>query len=205
MRPQTLKTISTWAGVRPVIGSEGARDPSKERRDHATWSDNGLITVSGGKLTTFRLIALDALEAAQSKLPPAKIFADDRVFTAPDTSAESLSPANPQWGQRMLGRYGSAAKTLLADASETKRQPIGDTEFCLAECRWAARHESVQHLDDLLLRRTRLGMCLANGGEEIFPALEDICRAELGWNTQQWQDELKRYQDIWQRFYYSPQ
>jgi glycerol-3-phosphate dehydrogenase len=197
--------ISTWAGVRPVIGSEGARDPSKERRDHATWSDNGLITVSGGKLTTFRLIALDALEAAQSKLPPAKIFADDRVFTAPDTSAESLSPANPQWGQRMLGRYGSAAKTLLADASETQRQPIGDTEFCLAECRWAARHESVQHLDDLLLRRTRLGMCLANGGEEIFPALEDICRAELGWNTQQWQDELKRYQDIWQRFYYSPQ
>jgi glycerol-3-phosphate dehydrogenase len=47
-------------------------------------------------------------------------------------------------------------------------------------------------------------MCLANGGEEIFPALEDICRAELGWDTRQWQDELKRYQDIWQRFYYSP-
>jgi glycerol-3-phosphate dehydrogenase len=104
----------------------------------------------------------------------------------------------------LLGRYGSAAQTLLADASETERQPIGDTDFCLAECRWAARHESVRHLDDLLLRRTRLGMCLANGGEEIFPALEDICRAELGWDARQWQDELKRYQDIWQRFYYSP-
>jgi glycerol-3-phosphate dehydrogenase len=196
--------ISTWAGVRPVIGSEDTKDPSKERRDHATWSDNGLITVSGGKLTTFRLIALDALEAAQSKLPPAKAFADDRVFTAPHVNAESLSPDNPQWGQRLLGRYGNAAQTLLADASETERQPIGDTEFCLAECRWAARHESVQHLDDLLLRRTRLGMCLTNGGEEIFPLLEGICRAELGWDTSQWQDELKRYQDIWQHFYYSP-
>ncbi|MBT4833526.1 MAG: glycerol-3-phosphate dehydrogenase/oxidase [Porticoccaceae bacterium] len=196
--------ISTWAGVRPVIGSEDTKDPSKERRDHATWSDNGLITVSGGKLTTFRLIALDALEAAQSKLPPAKAFADDRVFTAPHVNAESLSPDNPQWGQRLLGRYGNAAQTLLADASETERQPIGDTEFCLAECRWAARHESVQHLDDLLLRRTRLGMCLTNGGKEIFPLLEGICRAELGWDTSQWQDELKRYQDIWQHFYYSP-
>ena len=51
--------LSTWAGVRPVIGAEKSKDPSKERRDHAVWSDNGLITVSGGKLTTFRLIALD--------------------------------------------------------------------------------------------------------------------------------------------------
>ena len=52
--------ISTWSGVRPVIGSEKSKDPSKERRDHAVWSDKGLVTVSGGKLTTFRLIALDA-------------------------------------------------------------------------------------------------------------------------------------------------
>ena len=196
--------ISTWAGVRPVIGSENAKDPSKERRDHATWSDNGLITVSGGKLTTFRLIALDALDAAQSKLPAAKLFTDDRVFAAPVITAESLSPHNPQWGQRLLGRYGNAAQAILADASASERQLIGHTEFCLAECRWAARHESVQHLDDLLLRRTRLGMCLADGGEQIFAQLEDICRAELAWDTRRWQGELKRYQDIWQRFYYVP-
>ena len=60
--------ISTWSGIRPVIGSDEAKDPSKERRDHAVWNDKGLVTVSGGKLTTFRLIALDAINAAAATL-----------------------------------------------------------------------------------------------------------------------------------------
>ena len=198
------QVISTWAGVRPVIGSENAKDPSKERRDHATWSDNGLITVSGGKLTTFRLIALDALQAAANKLPAATAFDTDQVFTAPTIEAAALAPDNPAWGQRLLGRYGDSAQAILAEASAAEKRPIGDTEFCLAECRWAVRHEQVQHLDDLLLRRTRLGMCLANGGAEIFAPLKDICITELGWDEQHWQSELTRYQDIWQRFYYFP-
>ena len=193
--------ISTWAGVRPVIGAEESKDPSKERRDHATWSDNGLITVSGGKLTTFRLIALDALAAAETLLPEPAEFEDDYIFAPPSLTGEQVAPQNPGWGQRLLGRYGMVAQTLLAEATEQERKPIGETEFCLAECRWAARHESVQHLDDLLLRRTRLGMCLSAGGEEIFPQLETICCAELGWDKQQWQGELERYKTIWQRFY----
>jgi glycerol-3-phosphate dehydrogenase len=196
--------ISTWAGVRPVIGSDNARDPSKERRDHAIWSDNGLITVSGGKLTTFRLIALDALDAAKRHLPPAKAFTDDRVFTEPSISAETLVSNNTLWAQRLLGRYGDAAKTLLASTKTNEQGCIGDTEFSLAECRWSARHEMVLHLDDLLLRRTRLGMCLADGGAEIFDAVKSICRDELGWSEQRWQSELTRYQTIWQRFYSLP-
>lgn len=196
--------ISSWAGVRPVIGSETSKDPSKERRDHAVWSDQGLITVSGGKLTTFRLIALDALTAAQACLPKAKPFSDDQVFSQPVISAEALVPSDPVWGQRLLGRYGSMAKTLLDDAAPTEHQRIGVTDFCLAECRWALRHESVQHLDDLLLRRTRLGMVLVDAAAELFPALEKMCMTELNWNRQQWQDELARYRDIWQRYYSLP-
>ena len=196
--------ISTWAGVRPVIGSDNAKDPSKERRDHATWSDNGLITVSGGKLTTFRLIALDALNAASQSLPPAATFSDDRVFAPPTISAEALVPDNVPWAQRLLGRYGDAAKIVLSLAKAEEHNCIGDTEFCLAECRWAARYEMVQHLDDLLLRRTRLGMCLANGGTEISDAIKSICIDELHWDEQRWQSELSRYQMIWQRFYSLP-
>ena len=208
MFPQTplsrTDIISTWAGVRPVIGSDNAKDPSSERRDHATWSDNGLITVSGGKLTTFRLIALDALDAANRYLPPAKTFVDDRVFAAPTISAETLVPTNAVWAQRLLGRYGDDAITLLASAKADEQGCIGDTEFCLAECRWSARHEMVLHLDDLLLRRTRLGMCLVDGGAEIFDAVKAICCDELGWSKQRWQSELERYQSIWQRFYSLP-
>ena len=198
------QVISTWAGVRPVIGSEESKDPSKERRDHATWSDNGLITLSGGKLTTFRLIALDGIRAAADRLPAAKPFDSDRVFSSPTVKAATLVPDNPAWGQRLLGRYGDSAEAVLAAADPKEKRAIGNTEFCLAECRWAARHEQVQHLDDLLLRRTRLGLCLPDGGAEIFASLKEICQTELGWDAEQWQSEVSRYQDIWQRFYYFP-
>jgi glycerol-3-phosphate dehydrogenase len=201
--------ISSWAGVRPVIGSDQTKgqikDPSKERRDHAVWSDQGLITVSGGKLTTFRLIALDALAAAEAQLPAAQPFRDERMFIKPDFSAQTLVPDNPHWGQRLLGRYGEKAQQLLDAATADERDPIGTTQFSLAECRWAIAHESVQHLDDLLLRRTRLGMCLPDGAEEIFPALEALFKTQGGWSQAQWDDELARYKTIWQRYYSLPQ
>ncbi|MDG1496198.1 MAG: glycerol-3-phosphate dehydrogenase/oxidase [Porticoccaceae bacterium] len=196
--------ISSWAGVRPVIGSESSKDPSRERRDHAVWSDNGLITVSGGKLTTFRLIALDALAAATARLPEAQRFTDERVFNSPQIAAEELIPEDPVWAQRLLGRYGSEARSLLDSAPPAEQRRIAGTDFCLAECRWAARHEAVVHLDDLMLRRTRLGMVMVNGGMELLPFLETICKSELSWDNDHWHFEVKRYLSIWQRFYSLP-
>jgi len=196
--------LSTWAGVRPVIGAEKSKDPSKERRDHAVWSDNGLITVSGGKLTTFRLIALDALAAAKDNLPTAKEFVDDRVFSTPKMSAQSLAPENHSWGQRLLGRYGEKALDLANESSLEDQQNLGDTEFSLAECRWAVQHEAVEHLDDLLLRRTRLGMCLPNGGITLYPALKDIFSSNRRWDDERWQKEVNRYEKIWKNHYSLP-
>ncbi|MFT5482530.1 MAG: glycerol-3-phosphate dehydrogenase [Halieaceae bacterium] len=193
--------ISTYAGVRPVIGSEKSKDPSRERRDHAVWSDRGLITASGGKLTTFRLIALDVLAAAEELLPNACPEDDGRVFSKPTTTAEELSPEDAVWGQRLLGRYGAAADGLLSAASEAERQRVEGTQFSLAECRWALRHEAVHHLDDLLLRRTRLGLLVARGGEPLFDDLQSLCAEELGWDEARWQRELIRYRDLWQNHY----
>ena len=196
--------ISTWAGVRPVIGSESSKDPSRERRDHAVWSDSGLVTVSGGKLTTFRLIALDALAAARDLLPEPQHVDNDQIFSQPQISAAELVPHNSAWGQRLLGRYGMQAQPMLETAPVEEQQPIAGTEFCLAECRWAARHEAVTHLDDLLLRRTRLGMLLTDGGSELLSTLQPICAEELGWDSSRWQFEVDRYLDIWKRFYSLP-
>lgn len=196
--------VSTWSGVRPVIGSEQSKDPSKERRDHAVWKDNGLITVSGGKLTTFRLIALDAISAAADMLPAPELPSDDAVFSPVTIGAAELHTGDEAWARRLLGRYGNAAAKVLSTAPEDERQRIADTLFCLAECRWAARHEAVEHLDDLLLRRTRLGSVLPEGAAELFPALEKICCGELGWDAQRWESEKNRYQEIWQRCYSIP-
>ncbi len=196
--------ISTWSGIRPVIGSERSKDPSKERRDHAVWSDNGLVTVSGGKLTTFRLIALDALAAAKSRLPAPQSSSDDRIFGEPTVAPEQLVPGDVAWGRRLVGRYGDAAQALLAAAPENEHARIEGTDFCLAECRWAIQQEATVHLDDLLLRRTRLGMLLHDGGEQLFAALESMFRDIAHWSESQWQGEVARYRGILQRYYSLP-
>ncbi|MFT7287860.1 MAG: glycerol-3-phosphate dehydrogenase [Halieaceae bacterium] len=197
--------ISTWSGVRPVIGSERSKDPSKERRDHAVWSDQGLVTVSGGKLTTFRLIALDALAAAESRLPPPVKTGGDEVFSPPGLIPEELVPGDHAWGRRMIGRYGAAAGDLLREAPQEEHQRIDGTHFCLAECRWAIGHEAVMHLDDLLLRRTRLGLLLENGGEQLFAELQRLFSDVAGWDGERWEREVSRYRDIWKRFYSLPE
>ena len=197
--------ISTWSGVRPVIGSEKSKDPSKERRDHAVWSDKGLVTVSGGKLTTFRLIALDALAAANSRLPDPLATADDRIFSEPAIDPEQLVPGDVPWGRRLLGRYGDAAQALLESAPESERYRIPGTDFCLAECRWAIQQEATVHLDDLLLRRTRLGLLLPSGGEQLFGELEPMFSELALWSESHWQSEVARYREIIARYYSLPE
>ncbi len=193
--------VSTWSGVRPVIGADKAVDASKERRDHAVWSDNGLITVSGGKLTTFRLIALDALQAAQHLLPEAAKSVDDRVFGA--SSDESAVQQIDRTGL-LSARYGANASYLSKNAQKSDLENIASSRFSLAECRWAIEHESVRHLDDLMLRRTRLGQVLPAGGEAILAELKAMFVAVLGWDDERWQQEVARYTSIWQRYYSLP-
>jgi glycerol-3-phosphate dehydrogenase len=74
-----------------------------------------------------------------------------------------------------------------------------------AELRWAARAEGVVHLDDLLLRRVRLGHLLPGGGEALLPETRAICQAELGWDDARWENEEAAYLDLWRRYYSLPE
>lgn len=205
--------ISTWAGVRPIISSDKARDPSKERRDHAVWSDRGLITVSGGKLTTFRLIAEDVLRAVADVVsePLAKrcLAQTNQPLVTPVTvTPMDLLSQGGELAVEYLSRYGNRAAELVANCHRLQRTdeliPISDTPFSFADCRWVLQHEQVQHLDDLLLRRTGLGLLLPRGGEAAFEELKTLCREELGWGEDVWMAELSRYLDIVDRFYSLP-
>ena len=195
--------IATFAGVRPVIDS-GKSDPSKEGRDHAVWLENGLLTVTGGKLTTFRLIALDALKHAAPLLPNWR----DKLLPTPIFSAEPALPRdarlNSQQRQRLQGRYGRHAGALLAGARNDELHTIDGSETLWAELRWAARAEAVMHLEDLMLRRTRLGLQLRAGGAEILPRIRAICQTELGWSDQHWESEQAAYLALWDSHYSLP-
>ncbi|WP_141104163.1 glycerol-3-phosphate dehydrogenase C-terminal domain-containing protein, partial [Noviherbaspirillum denitrificans] len=195
--------LATYAGVRPVVDT-GKADPSREGRDHAVWLEDGLLTVTGGKLTTFRLIALDAMKHAQSLLPgwqpdlqPRRIFAE----TPPLPRHPALTSLQQR---RLTGRYGRHAAQLIAHANPDELTAIPGTETLWAELRWAARAEAVLHLDDLLLRRTRIGLLLREGGAAHLERIRAICQPELGWNDVRWHAEQQDYLAHWQRHHGLP-
>jgi glycerol-3-phosphate dehydrogenase len=70
-----------------------------------------------------------------------------------------------------------------------------------AELRWAARDEGVVHLDDLLLRRVRLGLLLPQGGLSIMERIRTIAQLELGWSDDRWAQEVSDYTILWNRCY----
>jgi glycerol-3-phosphate dehydrogenase len=195
--------ISSYAGVRPVIDS-GKSDPSKEGRDHAVWMEHGLLTVTGGKLTTFRLIALDALQQAAPYLPgPTRSWQPSAIFTA-GTELPFDNRLNTLQRTRLQGRYGSLALAVVATAQEHELETIAGTETLWVELRWAAQCEAVLHLEDLLLRRTRVGLLLRGGGRDILPRVRAICQPELQWDDVRWEQEQQAYLDLWHKHYAPP-
>ncbi|MCB9421184.1 MAG: glycerol-3-phosphate dehydrogenase/oxidase [Ardenticatenaceae bacterium] len=200
----TLADVTaSFAGVRPVIGS-GKADPSEESRDHVVWEENGLLTVTGGKLTTFRLIALDVLKAARHHFPDLPEL-DDKQPVLKQVTSELPGQLDKFTQRRLLGRYGQDAATLLAAAQPDELSPIADTPYLWAELRWAARAEGVIHLDDLLLRRVRLGLLLPEGGAGYLARIRTICQPELGWDNAKWEAEAAAYQALWLRSYSLPE
>ena len=172
--------ISTMAGVRPIIASGKGLDPSRERRDHAVWSSDGVTTVSGGKLTTFRLIALDALLAAG-------------LIEASDHAANQ-APKHPVF------HFVVSPPHRLGHPLA----PLPEGEALMAQVRWVLEHEMVVHLDDLLLRRTRIGNLLPGGGAAVLDQVKPLCQHHLGWDEAEWQAEVARYQAIVERYYGVP-
>ena len=196
--------ISTYAGVRPVIGS-GKLKPSDESRDHVIWEENGLLTVTGGKLTTFRLIALDALRAIRHRLPEMPEPDQDMPVLNPiDQHLPGCDDLRDACRRRLLGRYGSDAIALVNASQPGEMETIPGTDYLWAELRWSARAEGIAHLDDLLLRRTRVGLILPHGGEAILPMVKQICLAELAWDERRWQREQADYLLLWKHNYSLP-
>jgi len=211
---------ATWSGVRPVVSKNQDKNvdtskpnkPSDEKREHAVWDDQGLISVAGGKLTTYRLIAMDVLKKAApyfpSEIGATKLanYKSTSHFKASNMGAGFIALSS-ELKKRLLGRYGTHAQALVAHAKATENglNKIATTDTLWGELIWSCQSETIQHLDDLLLRRTRIGLLLANGAEETFGVVKDICQQYLSWDDATWQTELERYQGIIKQHYSLPE
>jgi glycerol-3-phosphate dehydrogenase len=197
--------IATFAGIRPVIGS-GKVDPSDESRDHVIWQENGLLTVTGGKLTTFRQIARQALEQVCGRLDSpdsddgkarlARLHEDAPILSRVETMPVGMEELPEESRRRLMGRYGLDAAALTAAAKPGELEAIPSVAALWAELRWAAQSEAVVHLDDLLLRRVRLGLFLPDGGAALLPRIRSIVQPELGWDDARWEMEEAAYRTL---------
>jgi glycerol-3-phosphate dehydrogenase len=191
---------SSLAGVRAVVNT-GKSDPSKESREFVLWNEAGLLTVSGGKLTTFRLMAHKALRALRLALPDHPHLGSAERVLDPLLPESSLCNVPAEFRLRLMGRYGAEACNLVEAAQPGEMLPIAASPSLWAELRWAARNEGVVHLDDLLARRVRLNINLPRGGLDEIEKIRKIVQPELGWNDARWAEETERYRQLWEEFY----
>jgi glycerol-3-phosphate dehydrogenase len=184
--------ISSWAGVRPVINT-GQKDPSKESREHAIWREKGLVTIAGGKLTTFAVMARDALEAVEDVLGPLKersrVIESSGEVTSWPTHLTDVDKA------RLLGRHGADINEVLS--SPELVVPVSGSWVYESEIAYAAKSEGVVRLEDLLLRRARLGLLLPGGGQHEMKRIRQIAQPLLGWTDEVWESEEKAYAKTW--------
>lgn len=196
--------IAAFAGIRPVL-SAGKSKPSQESREHVVWVDQGLITVTGGKLTTFRRLAWDALKAAKQYLPPDReVNRKDPAFAAvPHAPANDRGLSLQVW-RRLYGRYGKAAEAVVRKAAPEDLTIIPGTHTLWAELPHVAKNEKIRHLGDLLLRRVRIGLLTPEGGKKYFKRVQKLCENVLPWDRKRWKEEIKMYIELWNQAYNLP-
>jgi glycerol-3-phosphate dehydrogenase len=193
-----------FAGVRPVLGS-AVEDPSAASREEAVWVERGLVSTAGGKLTTYRATAEKVVNAAVKQIPE-----EQREAVGPPRSATVSLPwrGNPTElarGVRDLGagdevatgmvrRLGALALPAAAAVPEGLRPVADGLDLSGAELLWQLRFGAVEHLEDLLLRRVRLGMWQPRLCLDLAPRLRPVLRRVAGWSVKRWNAELERLQ-----------
>ena len=183
---QAADVRSSWAGIRPVISNGAGLKPSEESREHLVLAHRGLVAVGGGKLTTFRVMAQQALRAAQAWLP--RLWGEPGANILMPAGGAPL-PLGPAPARRLRGRFGALAAEVAGQGIAT----LPGTQTLIGELRHSLQHEQVHHLDDLLLRRTRLGLLQPDFAAGLLPALRPHCQELLGWDAARFAQEAERY------------
>ena len=177
IKPEDI--VGVYAGLRPLLTGE-TEETSKLSREHAVVDrGNGLITVAGGKYTTYRVMAADAVDRA---MPYLGRTAESRTAEIPLIGATELSD------DRMVTRYGSLVEEL-GDHTPL----VDDAPYTRGEISYAVTHEGALHLDDVLARRTRISIETRPRGVHAARPSAEIMAEHLGWDQATIDREVEHY------------
>ena len=207
-RPLTREDVEgVYAGLRPLLAGENDSTAKLSREHVVAHPVPGLVVVAGGKWTTYRVMAKDAVDEATRSM-------DERV---PPSCTESIpllgaSGFKAAWNKRnrmaeetgvhvariehLLNRYGSMAPEVLALITENPElgEPLpGADDYLAAEAVYAATHEGARHVQDVLTRRTRISIEAWDRGVSAAPVVAKLMGEVLGWSDAQREGEIKHY------------
>jgi glycerol-3-phosphate dehydrogenase len=185
--------LGTWAGLRPLVASAPtARTADLSRRHTVTASPSGVITVTGGKLTTYRKMAADTVDAVVAALgrgprrsPTARL---------PLRGAEGWDRIDDA---HLAGRYGGEARVVQAMIGRDPAlgEPlVPGLPYRRAEALYAVRYEMARTLDDILARRTRARLLARDASAAAAPAVARLVAPDLGWTPEEAAAQAAAYQ-----------
>jgi glycerol-3-phosphate dehydrogenase len=221
--------VGTYAGMRPLVGDPGG-STVKASREHRVAADaSGLVRISGGKYTTYRVMARDVVDASLGRTEARRRRSQtgdlSLVGAAPRDELDQIAASlerplrdaaamrgetratwPPRVARRLADRYGREAPDVMTLARELNlAAPLGERiDHIQAEVAWAARHELALSVDDVLARRMRLAQELPDRGAAIAPRVAAVLGAELGWDKRRQATEVRRYLEIARREYGLP-
>jgi glycerol-3-phosphate dehydrogenase len=193
--------LGTWAGLRPLVADPEAsgRTADLSRRHKVRRSDSGVVTITGGKLTTYREMAADTIDEVlsevleadritrfrrRSKTKHIKIHGANGYEDLVD-SADTISPLGGDQVRRLADRYGSDATTVLAiaESDQSLAEPlVPGLHYLRAEAIFAVRYEMATTVDDILSRRTRARLETRDASADAAAAVAALLAPELGWD-----------------------
>src|SRR5262249_21400816 len=188
-------------------GGEGEVATTRVSREHTVVSPApGLVLVAGGKLTTYRVMARDAVDlavrgwagVAPSQTERVPLLGADAFITRTNQRVALSRRSGLEVGRidHLLGRYGGLVDEILplvAARAEPAEPLAGAEDYLSAEVVYAVTHEGAQHLDDVLARRTRISIETFDRGTVAVTAAADLMAAELGWDAARRDDEVDNY------------
>jgi glycerol-3-phosphate dehydrogenase len=199
--------LGVYAGLRPLLAGESEETSSLSREHAVARVVPGLISIAGGKYTTYRVMAADAVDFGAEELPKlVQPSCTDRVpllgadgYFAVRNQSDALAAEyglHPHRVRHLLERYGSLIREVLdpGRADRALLEPVPDApDYLLAEIRYAVTHEGALHLEDVLTRRTRISIEYPHRGvacaEPVAATMADV----LGWDRKRRRREVEVY------------
>jgi glycerol-3-phosphate dehydrogenase len=186
--------VGTWAGLRPLLRSGRSTRTSDLSRKHTVRvSTGGVVTVTGGKLTTYRRMAADAVDQAGDVLggrdglgtqPGASRTKHLRLFGG-EGIAPPVAALEPSTHEHLTGRYGTEAevvRALTVDRPDLAEPLVPGPPYLRAEATYAVHHEMARTLDDVLSRRTRARLLARDASADAAASVAELLAPELGWS-----------------------